>query len=505
MDPVRAFMSDATLNVLLIDDDADTYRLIDALVSQARIAISLVWAPTYDGGLAALARGGHDVGLVDYRLGAANGIELIRIALSLGCSIPLIVLTGAADRDIDVEAMRSGASDYISKQDLDGPLLERALRYAVERVSTIGALRASEANYRLLMDHAADGIVVADSEGRHLAVNSRLCDLLDFSREELLQLSQTDLVVPDDRRLAPPDEGGGVCPPALIERLYRRKDGSFMPVEVGTATMPDGRVQAIVRDISARKRSEQVLRDREQQFRAVFESATDGMVILDDKGCCLDVNEAACATLGAARDALLGRRFADLSPPEMRQKIEERWLGAARDDRFRGECDWPRDSGPSRFIEYSGRVHFLPGRHLIVIRDITERTQLEQRAAAGHKLETVGRLAGGIAHDFNNLLTAIIGYAELAARRSDRAAAAASRSPGDLASGGAGGGAHPAAAGVQPRADAQPRRVDLNAVVARRRSDAAAADRRGHRAGRPRARPGVARSRPIPARSSRSS
>jgi two-component system, cell cycle sensor histidine kinase and response regulator CckA len=72
-----------------------------------------------------------------------------------------------------------------------------------------------------------------------------------------------------------------------------------------------------------------------------------------------------------------------------------------------------RPDGEIRETEFAAKANVLPGRHVAVLRDVTERRQLEAELWRAQRLESVGRLAGGVAHDFNNLLTAIRGYAEL--------------------------------------------------------------------------------------------
>ena len=80
-----------------------------------------------------MLRNQHDVCLVDYRLGAETGIDLLRAALERGCQAPIILLTGQGEHEIDLEAMKAGAADYLVKGRLDAGLLERSIRYAIER------------------------------------------------------------------------------------------------------------------------------------------------------------------------------------------------------------------------------------------------------------------------------------------------------------------------------------------------------------------------------------
>ena len=88
---------------------------------------------TYEAGLEALARRQHHVCLLDYRLGEHSGLELLREAAGNGCKAPMILLTGQEDHEVDIEAMKAGAADYLVKGRIDAPLLERAIRYAIER------------------------------------------------------------------------------------------------------------------------------------------------------------------------------------------------------------------------------------------------------------------------------------------------------------------------------------------------------------------------------------
>ena len=126
-------MDDATIRILLVDDDEDDFLLTKALCQRIHHAnLQLEWAASYTEGERKIAHGAHDVVLVDFRLGERNGLELLREVVPF-CAAPCILLTGQGGHDIDVEAMRAGASDYLVKDELSAPLLERAIRYAIER------------------------------------------------------------------------------------------------------------------------------------------------------------------------------------------------------------------------------------------------------------------------------------------------------------------------------------------------------------------------------------
>jgi PAS domain S-box-containing protein len=122
------------LNLLLVEDDEDDYHLTRAILSEVKSKpFKLHWAPSYENALEALQKGDWDAVLVDYDLGGHNGLEVIREAVTSGYEFPLIMVTGRGNYELDVEAMEAGAADYISKNQLNAPFLERVIRYAIER------------------------------------------------------------------------------------------------------------------------------------------------------------------------------------------------------------------------------------------------------------------------------------------------------------------------------------------------------------------------------------
>src|SRR5215207_5224639 len=101
-------MAEGRRRILLVEDDDDDWILTRALLADAPgPPFDLEWAATGAAGLERIGRGGVDVVLVDYRLGAASGLDLVREALERGHRVPMILLTGQGDHDVDFEAMRA--------------------------------------------------------------------------------------------------------------------------------------------------------------------------------------------------------------------------------------------------------------------------------------------------------------------------------------------------------------------------------------------------------------
>jgi signal transduction histidine kinase/DNA-binding response OmpR family regulator len=119
--------------ILLVEDDEDDYLLVRHLLRQAlEPGFQLQWANTYADALDALSLE-PDVLLVDYLLGGHTGLELIKEVRQRGCKAPTILLTGKGNYKLDLAAMRAGVSDYLQKDELTEAVLERSIRYALER------------------------------------------------------------------------------------------------------------------------------------------------------------------------------------------------------------------------------------------------------------------------------------------------------------------------------------------------------------------------------------
>jgi len=181
-------MSDIAVRVLLVDDDEDDYIITRDLVSQiGDPPYRLDWIDNYDAALAALQRREHDICLLDYRLGERTGLELLRESQSFSGRAPMILLTGQGDHEIDLEAMKAGAADYLIKGQLDADKLERAIRYAIEGQRAKERLRRDRDLISRIMETSPVGIVVTDQAGKITFANHRAEQVLGLTRVAITQ------------------------------------------------------------------------------------------------------------------------------------------------------------------------------------------------------------------------------------------------------------------------------------------------------------------------------
>ena len=160
------------LKVLLIEDDEDDFQIIrDLLTEIPHRDFQLAWVSTFDAGRKAILEETDDVCLLDYRLGVHTGLELLQEVGPAGTGMPIIFLTGLGQYEVDLQAMKLGASDYLVKDTLDGPLLERTIRYAMERIESRRALQKAYNELEVRVQQKTAALAEANAELQQVSEN----------------------------------------------------------------------------------------------------------------------------------------------------------------------------------------------------------------------------------------------------------------------------------------------------------------------------------------------
>jgi PAS domain S-box-containing protein len=132
----------SSISILLIDDDEEDFLITrDIIADFPSGAYTLAWEPDFEKAKVKILQSEHEAYLVDFRLGAESGLDLIRYSLEKGIMGPFILLTGQGDLQIDEEARRLGAVDYMVKGSINPDQLERSIRYGIQHVLNLNEIK----------------------------------------------------------------------------------------------------------------------------------------------------------------------------------------------------------------------------------------------------------------------------------------------------------------------------------------------------------------------------
>ena len=192
-------MEQLKTRILIVDDDEDDYFIISDYIKEIDgNNFTIEWCNQYNDAIEKIKAASFDIYFVDYRLGNETGLELLKEAVKLQCDNPIILLTGKGNKTIDVEAMKSGATDYLSKSELTTEKLERCIRYSIDRSQSTKALKGSEAKYKNLFSQSKDALFIADKHLSFREVNATASVLFGVSIPELLTKNLYDFI-PDEK------------------------------------------------------------------------------------------------------------------------------------------------------------------------------------------------------------------------------------------------------------------------------------------------------------------
>ena len=339
-----------------------------------------------------------DLILSDFALPDYDGMTALVLAQAKQPAVPFILISGTLGEEQAVDCILRGATDYVMKQRLHRlvPAVTRALAEAEEHQqcqAAEAALRASEEYHRNIIATAMDGFWLADRQGRLLDVNAACCQMLGYTRDELLTRSIADIEVTESsaavaQHMQQIITQGQVC----FETRHRRKDGTTLNVEASVQykSQEGGRFIMFMRDITARKQTVQALQDSEQKFRSLYASMTEGVALHElvrdaaDQPVdyvLLDVNPAFEKITGLGRELVVGRRASEVYGTGAAPYLEAYAAVVSTGQ----PCNFETAFAPLKKAFGIAVFRPAPGRFATVFEDITGRKQAEAAQLANQE------------------------------------------------------------------------------------------------------------------------
>jgi PAS domain S-box-containing protein len=377
--------------ILLVDDDEDDYLLVKHMLSKTQSRkCELDWASSFDSGLQLIQNKDYDAVLIDYDLGFQNGLDLIRLANQQDYPFPFILFTGRGTYEIDLEAMRAGATIYLTKSEVTTLLLERAIRYAIElkqnarNLSIQNQQLQNEIEERKRVEATLLGILNATKEsiwlfavdGTVLLANDTAIERIKTPREEVIGtnfrvLMSAELAASRAMRL---DEVIKSGKPLEFEdvRAGITFNHSFYPVLDSS-----GKITSVVsfsRDITRQKQGEIELQTAHRKIHDILESIGDAFYSLDENLRFIYVNRKAGEIWHKEPDELIGKSIMDVFPQFEGTESYIRITAAIRE----GKSD--QYETYSAFLDQWVEVHLYPAERglSVYFQDITQRKKMEQ-------------------------------------------------------------------------------------------------------------------------------
>jgi PAS domain S-box-containing protein len=382
----------ATFRVLLVDDDPYCLEIVKHMLSKAaNTNFELEYASTFEQALSPINACKHDAYIFDYYLGDQTGLDLLKYAQHHKCSGPVIMLTGHADQEMGLQLVRAGAADYLDKAEITSTLLERSIRYSVEKFR-------AESQFRKLVDCAPFGMLVTDDDQRIVLANQRAGQMFNFDVTELDGMPLDAIISEKEATSATTDHGSSAS--SLENMQGIRRNGDIFPVDFSVSSFDvNGRPLVIwgLRDITETVNAQrEILRNRRKleneraKISAMIRSTPHGLCFLQSNWMIGHANNAFYRIAGiesSVEQVSFGILFS--SPESFASYTKEVEAALASGSRHIKELMLLR-SGKPMWCEISvARVGLRPNQSSFIatITDLTpqKRTQLELK-------EQVGRL-----------------------------------------------------------------------------------------------------------------
>ncbi len=402
------------IHILLLEDNAADADLVAEYLDISKLDLTITTATRLADGIELLREQHFDIVLLDLSLPDSRGIETLHSVMNVTDDEVIIVLTGTADEQLSLEALQIGAQDYLFKDRLNGEMLSRSIRYAMERSNLLHRLethnaeiRDREALLRCIFDANTDAMLILTRAYQIKLLNSAAARLLDADSNRLVGETfpfevnsgeTTELEIPDA------NDCTRIVELAAVELIWEGESALLV----------------ILRDITQRRQTERKLNREKERLSVTLDSIADAVIVTDQNGAVERLNEEAAKLTGVSNKDAVGRPLEEtlkLKHPKTGKNIKDPATVLMHSDfsEVSTKLGLPLERADGESLNVTTETRCITDdegkQHgcVIVLRDITLQKKAEDELFKAEKLNSISLLAGGIAHDFNNMLTAILG------------------------------------------------------------------------------------------------
>ncbi len=240
-------------------------------------------------------------------------------------------------------------------------------------------LKESEEKYRTYVDNSPVAIFVANAKGEYIDVNNAACEMLGYTKSEILNMSIPDL---DKTEGVPLEDFEQLKSTGKYrnERKLQRKDGSLVDVDLNAVFLENGNFMAFCSDITEKRMAQKRLKESEARYRNLFNHSNYAILIHDLEGKIIDANQKSLELTGYSKSEMLALNVMDLAPLESTEDVEQKFNKISRDGYVNFEVDYLTKDSEVRYVEVSASTFESGGKTLVqsLVRDITDKKKYEQ-------------------------------------------------------------------------------------------------------------------------------
>ncbi|MFO7968374.1 MAG: PAS domain S-box protein, partial [Archaeoglobaceae archaeon] len=253
-----------------------------------------------------------------------------------------------------------------------------SVRDITERKKSEQALKESEEKHRTYVDNSPVAIFVANERGEYVDVNNAACEMLGYTKEELLNMSIPQVAEDNENSLNDFEQLKSLGN-YRGERRLKRKDGSLINVDLNAVVLENGDFMAFCSDITEKRMAQKRLKESEARYRNLFNYSNYAILIHDLEGKIVDANQKSLELTGYSKSEMLSLTVMDLTPLESIETVGQKFNKISRDGYVNFEIDYLAKDGGVRTVEISASIFESGGKSLVqsLARDITDKKRYE--------------------------------------------------------------------------------------------------------------------------------